>query len=569
MALAKLRTRRRKCIVGETQQEWAEGNGGIMDLHFANAWERVTDIVPEHPAIVQGERRYSYQTFDDLSSRFASALEAAGVSEGCAVGLYLYNSPEYLIAQAGSFKHRVVPINVNFRYLDDELAYLIDNADAEVVVFHSSLGERVANVRERLPKVKLLVEVNDGGEHVEGAVTFDELMSTYEAQARRERPGSDIYMLYTGGTTGMPKGVMFHQADLIMGFYSAFATFGLAARMPTSIEDIESLVLELHAGEPVVTIACCPLMHGTAMWLSSMRALLSGGTAVLLSERTFNPHEVWQLCERERANEIVIVGDAFARPLLRALEEREASGHPYDTSSVRRIISSGAIWSAEIKDGLRSRISSVQLIDALGSTEAGSIGVSVATSEFGAPTAKFIFTPTTKVINLDGAEIVPGSGEQGVLVTQNSAFGYYKDPVKTKATFIQIDGNSYVFTGDWASVEADGTITLLGRGSMCINTAGEKVYAEEVEEAIKRHPGIDDCLVVGLPDEKYGQRVVAVASLSAPGATTGDEIREWLRTSLSHYKIPRTITLVDSVRRAPNGKADYKWAKEAAASSEG
>jgi fatty-acyl-CoA synthase len=539
-----------------------------MDLQFANAWETVADVVPEHDAIVQGERRFSYRAFDDLSARFASALSGAGVSEGSAVGLYLYNSPEYLIAQAGSFKHGAVPVNVNFRYLDDELAYLIDNADAEVVVFHTSLGARVANVRDRLPKLKLLVEVDDGGGHVDGAVPFEELTATNGPEPRRDRSGSDLYMLYTGGTTGMPKGVMFHQAGLVQGLYSAFATFGLAARMPTSTEDIAPLVLELHAGEAVTSIACCPLMHGTAMWLSAMRALLSGGTALLLSERTFNPHEVWALCERERANEIVIVGDAFARPLLRALEEREAAGQPYDTSSVRRMVSSGAIWSAEIKDGLRSRISSVQLIDALGSTEAGSIGVSVATSDFGAQTAKFLFTPTTKVITADGTEVVPGSGEQGVLVTQNSAFGYYKDPVKSKATFIELDGNSYVFTGDWASVEADGTITLLGRGSMCINTAGEKVYAEEVEEAIKRHPGIDDCLVVGLPDEKYGQRVVAVASMNATHVTSSDEIREWLRASLSHYKIPKTITLVDAVRRAPNGKADYKWAKDTALADE-
>jgi len=354
-----------------------------------------------------------------------------------------------------------------------------------------------------------------------------------------------------------------------MGLYSAFATFGLEARMPTTTDDIEALVRELHENGPVVTIACCPLMHGTAMWLSAMRALLSGGTSVLLSERTFNPHEVWALCERERANEIVIVGDAFARPLLRALEEREADGRPYDTSSVRRMVSSGAIWSAEIKDGLRARIASVQLIDALGSTEAGSIGVSVATSDFGAATARFLFAPTTKVINVDGQDVEPGSGEQGVLVSQNAAFGYYKDPVKSKATFIEIDGLSYVYTGDWASVEADGTITLLGRGSMCINTAGEKVYAEEVEEAIKRHPAVDDCLVVGLPDEKYGQRVVAVASRSANETATGEEVREWLRNSLSHYKVPKVITMVDAVRRAPNGKADYRWAKETALSNEG
>jgi acyl-CoA synthetase (AMP-forming)/AMP-acid ligase II len=535
-----------------------------MDLQFANAWEVVADAVPEHAAIVQGDRRVSYRAFDDAAARFASALEAAGVSDGAAVGLYLQNCPEYLIAQAGSFKHRVVPINVNFRYMDDELSYLIDNADAEVLVFHSSLSDRVANVAPRLEKLRLLVEVDDGGAHLDGATTFDDLLASHEPQARKDRDGDDLYMLYTGGTTGMPKGVMFHQGDLATGLYSAFATMGLGARMPSSTEHIVALVDELHASEPVVTIACCPLMHGTAMWLSAMRALLSGGTAVLLQERKFDPHEVWALAEREHANEIVIVGDAFARPLLRALEEREASGHPYDTSSVRRMVSSGAIWSAEIKDGLRSRMANVQLVDALGSTEAGSIGVSVATSESGAATAKFFFAPTTKVITIDGKDVAPGSGEQGVLVSQNAAYGYYKDPVKSKATFIELDGVSFIYTGDWATVEADGTITLLGRGSICINTGGEKVFAEEVEEAIKRHPGIDDCLVVGLPDERFGQRVVAVASVRSNEATTSDEVRQWLRTSLSHYKIPRAITLVESVRRAPNGKADYKWAKETA-----
>jgi acyl-CoA synthetase (AMP-forming)/AMP-acid ligase II len=532
-----------------------------VDLHFATAWEVAADTVPERDAIVQGQRRVKYRDFDDVGARFASALEAAGVAEGASVGLYLYNCPEYLLAQHGAFKHRAVPVNVNYRYLDDELAYLLDNSDAAALVFHSSLGDRVASIRDSLPKLRLLVEVDDGAEHLEGSVNFDELVRAHAPQPRKVRSRDDLYMLYTGGTTGMPKGVMYHHAQLAQRLYSAFAVLGLKSPVPTLAEEVGPLVAEINSVAPVVSVTCCPLMHGTGMWVSAMRALLCGGTAELLEHRTFDPHELWTLVERERVTEIVIVGDAFARPMLRALEEREREGRPYDTSSVQVIASSGAIWSAEIKDGLRARLSA-QLVDALGSTEAGSFGVSTAGNDARVETARFSPIPGTKVITDDGRDVVAGSSESGMLASRTPAFGYFKDKVKSQTTFIQIDGQSYVLTGDWATVEADGTIALLGRGSICINSGGEKVFAEEVEEAIKRHEGIDDCLVVGLPDERFGQRVVAVAASSCAAPPSGEEIREWLRSSLAHYKIPKTITVLDSIRRAPNGKADYKWAKE-------
>ncbi len=532
-----------------------------MDLHFATAWEVAADTVPDLDAIVQGQRRVKYRDFDEIAARFASALEAAGVPEGASVGLYLYNCPEYLLAQHGAFKHRAVPVNVNYRYLDDELAYLLDNSDAAALVFHSSLSDRVAAIRGRLPNLRLLVEVDDGGVHLEGSVDFEELVEANAPQPRKDRSRDDLYMLYTGGTTGMPKGVMYRQADLVLRLYGAFAILGLRAELPAVAEQVGPLVEEISSTAPVVSVTCCPLMHGTGMWVSAMRALLSGGTAVLLEHRTFDPHELWALVERERITEIVIVGDAFARPMLRALEEREREGRPYDVSSVQAIASSGAIWSAEIKDGLRSRLSA-QLVDALGSTEAGSFGVSTAGNDARAETARFSPIPGTKVITDDGRDVAAGSGESGMLASRTPAFGYFKDPAKSKSTFIEIDGQSYVLTGDWATVEADGTIALLGRGSICINSGGEKVFAEEVEEAIKRHGGVDDCLVVGLPDERFGQRVVAVAASSSPTPPSGDEIREWLRSSLAHYKIPKTITVLDSIARAPNGKADYKWAKE-------
>ena len=534
-----------------------------MDLHFATAWEAATDAVPERVAVVQGERRLSYREYDDQAARFATALEAAGISEGASVALYLYNCPEYLVAQYGAFKHRAVPVNVNYRYLDDELSYLLDNSEAEVIVYHRSLGDRVARVRDRLPRLRLLVEVDDGGEALDGAVLFESLVASHECQARKERSAEDLYMLYTGGTTGLPKGVMFRQGYFIERLYVAIAALGLRAAPPTVAEEVATLVSEVTQSAPMTSIPCCPLMHGTGMWVSAMRALLVGGTVALLEERTFNAHEVWALCERERVTDIVIVGDPFARPMLRALEEREHVGRPYDTSSVKSIASAGAIWSAEVKDGLRTRMAA-ELNDLLGSTEGSTYGFSSADTDTGAATARFTLASTARVITEDRVDVAPGYGEPGLLVSRTAAYGYFKDPEKTARTFLELDGQSYVQTGDWATVENDGTITLLGRGSSCINSGGEKIFAEEVEEAIKRHPKVDDCLVVGLPDERFGQRVVAVAGSSCSVTPDGEELREWLRSTLAHYKIPQVITVLERVQRAPNGKADYGWARATA-----
>lgn len=534
-----------------------------MFLDFASVWEEVADIVPERDAIVQGERRLSYRTFDDAAARFASAIEAAGVHEESKVALYLFNCPEYLIAQYGAFKHRAVPINVNYRYLDDELVYLVDNSDAQVLVFHTSLGACVARVRDRLTNVRLFVEVDDGGGHVDGAVEFEELLGRHEPQARKQRSPDDLYMLYTGGTTGLPKGVMYPQGDITERLITAIAALRALPSAPSTREDVARFVTAVNEPGVEAFIPCCPLMHGTAMWVGAMPALISGGTVVLLEGRSFDAHEVWRVVEREGATRIVIVGDPFARPMLRALEEREAAGQPYDTSSVRSISSSGAIWSSEIKDGLRARMSAI-LVDALGSTEGGSFGVSGANRELGAATAQFTLAPDSRVITEDGREVSRGSGEQGILATRTAAYGYYKDPDKTAQTFILLDGESYVLTGDWATLDHDGSMNLLGRGSMCINSGGEKIFAEEVEEAVKRHPLVDDCLVVGIPDERFGQRVVAVVGTTATSPPQPEEISEFLRLSLAHYKIPKAVVMRESVRRAPNGKADYKWAREVA-----
>jgi 3-oxocholest-4-en-26-oate---CoA ligase len=539
---------------------------GLNVLDFASVWEEVADTVPERVAIVFGERRYDYRAFDDAAARFATAVEQAGVPEGGKVALYLYNCPEYLIAQYGAFKHRAVPVNVNYRYLDDELLYLLENSDAEVLVFHSSLSDRVARVRDRLINLRLFVEVDDGGPHLEGTLRFSELLTTNEPQARKTRSPDDLYMIYTGGTTGMPKGVMFPQGAFIEGLLAAAVRLGLITSVPTDRSGVQDVVDAYTRRGPQVSIPCSPLMHGTGMWVGAMPTLTSGGTVVLLASRSFDADEVWRLTEREGVTMIAIVGDPFARPMLRALEQREAASRPVDTSSVRYVYSSGAIWSSEIKDGLRSRMAAA-LVDALGSTEGLSFGVSGASPDASAPTARFQMTPDSKVVAEDGREVTPGSGEAGILATRTSAYAYYKDPEKSARTFFQDEGKGYVLTGDWATVEEDGTITLLGRGSMSINTGGEKVFAEEVEESIKRHHLVDDCLVVGVPDERFGRRVVAIIGSSATPPPTFDEISEFLRPTLAHYKIPKAVVVRERVQRAPNGKADYRWALQTALES--
>jgi 3-oxocholest-4-en-26-oate---CoA ligase len=534
-----------------------------VEIDFATAWEVVSDALGDQDCLVQGDRRISYREFDDTAARFASALEAAGVEQGAKVALYLYNCPEYLIAQYGACKHRATPVNVNYRYLDDELAYLIDDSDAEVLVFHSSLGDRVERVKDRCTKLRLLVEVGDDGSHVEGSVRFDELVEASAPQSRTTRSGQDLFLLYTGGTTGMPKGVMSRQGIYIDGIYRASALLLGIGDVPTEPEQIASIVTTLASSVRQVAIPCCPLMHGTGLGICALPTLLRGGTLVLLQERTFDPHEVWGLCERERVSAIVTVGDAFLRPMLRALEERERDGHPYDTSSLTDLVSAGTIWSAEVKDALSQRLDA-RLTDMLGSSEGGIYAVSSADRDHHVATARFSLSAGARVLTEDDRDVVPGSGEQGLVAAASNSFGYYKDPEKSARTFREIDGRSYVLTGDWATVEADGQITLLGRGSNCINTGGEKVFPEEVEEAVKRHPDVDDCLVVGVPDERFGQRIVAVVGTSSATPPNGDDLREWLRPSLAHFKIPKVVLVRREVRRAPNGKADYGWARDEA-----
>ncbi len=531
-----------------------------MELHYATLWEALADAHGDREALVAGSTRRTWTQYEQRAARVAAALGAAGLGPDSKVGLYLYNGNEYLEAQFGAFKGRHVPININYRYLDEELLYLLENSDAEALLFHASLAERVERVRDKASKVKLWVQVDDAGsELLPGAVRYEELLAAHDPAPRIRREESDLYMLYTGGTTGMPKGVMYDMGSMVQGFIAlAFPAYGLPIPQVHEIPEISRGMWEEQGG--LTSIPACPLMHGTGMWLGAMMPHCAGARVVTLTERSFDAHELWRTSQAEGATQLVIVGDAFARPMLRALEEARDRGEPYDLQSLRMIISSGVMWTAEVKQQLLDWHPFV-LIDAMGSSE-GSMGTQVTTRGNIGQTARFTMNPTTRVFTADGRQVEPGSGEPGMVAAGGLVpVGYYKDEAKSAATFRTIDGVRYSVPGDFARIEENNQVTLLGRGSNCINTAGEKVYPEEVEEAVKRHPDVVDCLVVGVDDEKFGQRVCAVASLQPGSDLDGDTLRDFARSKLAAYKVPKEIRIVDEVRRAPNGKADYPWAR--------
>ena len=536
-----------------------------MEKQFATIWESIADSIGDSPAVTQGTVTRTWSEYDQRAARIASALVDAGLQPQSKVGLYLYNSNEYLEAQFATFKFRGVPVNVNYRYLDEELLYLLDNSDAEALFFHSSLGDRVARVVDRLPKLKLLVEVSDDGEHhVVSAVPYNTLVADYDPMPRITRDEDDIYMLYTGGTTGMPKGVMYQMGSLAEGFVNGGLAF-IGMTPPSEFSQLTKTVRDAHAnGIRPITIPGCPIMHGTGMWIGAMMPQSGGAHVVTLQKRSFDAHELFQVIQDKKATLAVVVGDSFVKPMIRALDEATAKGTSYDASSLKMIASSGVMWTSEVKEALLERIEHVVLLDAMGSSE-GSMGTSISMKGVPPKTAKFAVAPTTKVFTEDDREVQPGSGEIGKVAAGGAVpIGYYKDPEKSSKTFRTINGVRYSFPGDMATVEADGSLTLLGRGSQVINSAGEKIFPEEVEEAVKRVDGVLDCLVVGIDDEKFGQAVTAVASLS-PGAKVEEAtIIANVKTQLAGYKAPKRVVFVTQIPRAPNGKADYKTARDMA-----
>jgi fatty-acyl-CoA synthase len=535
-----------------------------MHTHFGAIWEAIADATPDAPAVVQGARRISWRDYEARAARLAQAFLDAGLGPHSKVGMYLYNSPEYCETNFAAMKIRGIPVNVNYRYLDDELAYLIDNSDMEALVFHTSLADRVARVKSRAPGVKLFVEVDDGPapdgtSHVDGAARYDTIQSTLAPAARIAPEGDEIYMFYTGGTTGMPKGVMYSMQDFANFFLKTYPPMIGQPKVPDP-GALPQLARDLRArGEAWVSMSGPPLMHGTGCWLGMMVPQMLGGTAALLESRSLDPEELWSAVEREKINLLVVVGDAFAKPLLRALDENPGR---WDTSPLKLMVSSGTMFSLEVKQGLLKHVPELAIVDVLGSTEGG-MGQSTVRKDATAETARFKLNPTTKVITEDGREVVPGSGEVGLVANGGMVpIGYYKDPEKSARTFREVNGVRYSFAGDMATVEADGRITLLGRGSNCINTGGEKVFPEEVEEALKVHPAVEDTLVFGVPDDRFGQRIVGVASLTAGADADPAAILADAKTRLASYKIPKDLLVVAHVPRAPNGKPDYASAKK-------
>ena len=532
-------------------------------MQFANVWERVSDTVGDNIALINGDKELSWSQLDVKAAKIATILEEYGLKSDSKVGIYLHNSNEYLEAQYGVFKIEGVPINVNYRYKENELIYLLDNADAEAVFFQGCYSERIKAIKDQLPKIKVYIQIDDGTEPLmEGAIDYESSISSSKEQKRFNRTEENIYMLYTGGTTGMPKGVMYKHGGYIPSMLKT--AFAMGFEVPEDISDLEKIVKNAKENDSLsVSLPACPLMHGTGMWLGAFLPMFSGGTVVTISDLGLNPKKVWEEVVKNKVNSLVIVGDAFAKPLLDELKEAKSSSNEYDISSLRAMISSGVMWSSEIKDGLLE-LHDMTLFDAMGSSEGG-MGSAVSNREMPAKTAKFALNPGVIVLSDDGKEVEPGSEEMGKIGTSGLVpEGYFKDEKKSAETFKEINGVRYSFPGDYATINEDGTINLLGRGSNCINTAGEKVYPEEVEEAVKKHPNVYDCLVVGLKDEKFGQRVVALASLETAGSLEEGELIDFTREQLSGYKLPKQVLFVDEVMRAPNGKANYKWAKEEA-----
>lgn len=527
----------------------------MLAWNIANVWESVAAAQPDHLTVCQGEERWSAARLDQHADALANALLAAGLGRQSKLAVYLYNCPQFLAAYLGAFKASMVPLNVNFRYGPTELLYLLDNSDAEAVVFDASFAAKLSEIRSQLPNVKLWLAV--GSDVPPWAESFDALAPAKRVQTAWERSADDLMLLYTGGTTGMPKGVMWRQEDLLgVGNFVSNPLLGI----PPLTAPEEAGPRAQRVPRPVHCIAC-PLMHGTGLF-GALAVLNMGGTIVLLDKHKLDAEALWDNVERHRVTRISIVGEAFALPMLEALDKHQGR---WDLRSLRVIGSSGAMWSRENKQALLRHLPELTLSDAFSSSEAMGLGNSLSNARDEKQTAQFVLGAKCAVFDDNGQRVTPGSGKRGrVAVTGHIPLGYYKDPLKTAQTFPVIEGQRWSLPGDYAEVNADGTLTLLGRGSQCINSGGEKVFPEEVEEALKRHAGVRDAAVVGVPDPRYGERICALVQLTAAEPADEATLIAYVKAQLASYKAPRHVFVIDELYRAPNGKLDYPRAKRIA-----
>jgi len=527
-----------------------------LEFNLADLFEMVVDTVGDREAIVSGDRRLTYEDLDRRVNQLAHVLADHGVEHGQHVGLYLYNGTEYVEAMLACYKLGAVPININYRYVAAELVYLFNDADLVCVIHHREFAPTIAEVRDQVAGISTFISVADDSgadDSVLGAIDYEAAMAGASPERDfAERSADDHYILYTGGTTGMPKGVVWRHEDIFFGALGGGSYGGTPIATPEELADQIG-----ENGIAMLTIA--PLMHGAAQW-STFIGFFMGNTIVLSPQRKFDGAEMWQLIEDEKVTSISIVGDAMGRPLIEALA---TDPDRFDVTNVLVIGSGGAIWSEGVKSQYRELLPNVMLMDNYGSSETGSQGGSPsidAGEDEGAP--RFAMDDNHTVLDEDLKPVEPGSGVRGhVAKSGNIPLGYYGDEEKTAKTFVTIDGKRWVLQGDVATVEANGTITLFGRGSICINSGGEKIFPEEVEGALKQHPDVYDAVVVGVPDDRFGERVAAVVE-TRPGASLDlESMQAFAREHVAGYKVPRQLALVEQIQRSPSGKADYRWAK--------
>jgi acyl-CoA synthetase (AMP-forming)/AMP-acid ligase II len=533
-----------------------------VEANLADLFELAVDTFGDREYIVAEGKRRTYAEIEDRANRLAHYLRRQGVKADDHVGIYAYNCVEWVESLWAIFKLRAVWVNINYRYVADELRYIVDNADLVGLIHAREFSDRLAQIPDALGGLRFRLVIEDGtGVSVEaGSDDYEEVLAGESGERDfGHRSGDDLYILYTGGTTGMPKGVVWRHEDV-------FYALGGGINVVTSerVADPSDLARRGAEGFPLTSLPIAPLMHGASQW-SVMGGSFQGNRVVLVSK--FDPNRVWELVEEEKVNLLFITGDAMGRPLIEALE---ASDRAYDTSSLFALASTAAVFSPSVKDQFIDHFPKLVVSDAIGSSETGGNGhiqVTKGAIMKGGPTVHAV--ADTVVLDDDLNELPPGSGTIGKVARRgNIPIGYYKDPVKTAETFVEgPNGVRYAMPGDFALLEADGTITLLGRGSVCINSGGEKIYPEEVEAAVKSHPAVWDATVIGVADERWGQRVAAVVQLRGGASLALEELQDHCRTKIAGYKLPRQLTVVDEVVRSPSGKPDYRWAREAAEAS--
>jgi acyl-CoA synthetase (AMP-forming)/AMP-acid ligase II len=529
-------------------------------LNIADLAEHAIDAVPDRVALISGDEKLTYAELEEKANRFAHYLQAQGIQKDDKVGLYCRNRIEIVIAMLGIVKAGAILVNVNFRYVEGELKYLFDNSDMVALVHERRYADRVANVLPETPNVKTILVVEDGTDddyQRYGGVEFYSAIAPHSAERDfGPRSEDDIYLLYTGGTTGFPKGVMWRHEDIYRVLLGGtdFAT-------GEPLKDEYDLSRQAVANGPMVRYPIPPMIHGatqSATWM----ALFSGGTVLLVPE--FNADEVWQAIHDHKVNLLFFTGDAMARPLLDSLLAHQEKGNQFDLSSLFLLASTAALFSTSLKEKFLELLPNRVITDSIGSSETGFGGTSVVAkgqSHTGGP--RVTIDKNTVVLDEDGNEVVPGSGVRGIIAKRGHIpVGYFKDEKKTAETFRTINGVRYAIPGDYATVEADGSVTMLGRGSVSINSGGEKIYPEEVEAALKGHPDVFDALVVGVPDERFGNHVAAVVQPREGTRPTLADLDAFVRTEIAGYKVPRSLWLVDEVKRSPAGKPDYRWAKD-------